>query len=201
MVDFDVSSTVYGVPKSHWECSLKNFRFPHEGARADLDDYLESLNERIEYREENGRMPNEPPTNVLMTGPTGVGKTHLSVGIYRWAVLRADLSDVRFVEVPKFCRQVRKGFDSGEDPFEKVEDVEVLLVLDDLFGEDLKPYDKNHILPRLITDAYRNKASIVSTTNLNKEEVSKKFHPHQMSRLLQNGVTWNFTGEDERLNK
>lgn len=201
MVDYTVSSTVYDIPKSHWSCSLKNFEFPNAQAKEDVDRFLGQLDFRIEHLHDEGTLPNEDPPNVLMTGPPGVGKTHLSVAIYRWATMRAKIGDVRFIDVTDFCEEVKRGFDTGQDPFQKVEDVNVLLVLDDLFGRDLKQYAREHILPRLITEAYRNRASIVATTNYSKGELKNKIHPHQMSRLLQNGETWKFTGEDKRLKK
>lgn len=183
------SPTVFGLPRSHWHCTLNNFdwsSWPQKEARV-----AEVL---------GGMEAGEAP-HILMTGPPGVGKTHLAVGLYRWAAAKRDLRAAHFVHVPSFCDKVKASFDEegAGDPFARVEDARFLLALDDVFGRELSPWEARNVIPRLIGAAYRNDAALVATMNPTLEEAKDLVEYHEMSRLLQDGQIWRFEGEDRRL--
>lgn len=187
------SSSVYGLPRSHWHCHLSNYKHDPAG---NLEAHTEHFTQLI--------TANKHP-HVLMTGPPGTGKTHLGVGLWRWAV--AELGDIKaatWVHIPSFCDTVKRtyGLQEGQTPDVWQEFTEVrrrLYILDDIAGRELTPHEVNNILARLIGIVYEQGAALVMTTNLSVEELGTIFHPHEMSRMLADGEVWQFTGEDHRL--
>lgn len=182
----DVSQSVYLIPRSHWHCDFHGFDWTgHESKKKALLDYLDRIS--VE------------PGNLVMIGPPGTGKTHISVALYRWAVLRYGAGRSMWVNVPDFCMQVKRGFDSNDDPFELVERAQYMLVLDDLYGREMSPWELDNVLYRLIDTAYRNAAHLVVTTNYTVDELEQRVNAHELSRIMNNAEIWAFKGEDKRL--
>ena len=104
-----------------------------------------------------------------------------------------------WLNVPDFCMQVKRGFDSGNDPFTIVDGANFLLILDDLFGRDYSEWELDNVIYRLVDTAYRNGASIVVTTNYTTDEIEPRLNAHELSRIMNNAEIWKFKGEDQRL--
>lgn len=187
------SATTYGIPASHRDCYLETFEWSACSVdTARIRAFLEELEALIEGEAER-------PPHVIMQGPAGLGKTHLAVGFYRWAVYRTDLSRAAFIHVPSFCDEVKASFDGGGDPFDRIRDADVLVALDDLFGRDLSPWEVNNVIPRLISTAYRNSAALLVTMNPTFGEMENALYKHEISRIAQNADYWEFEGKDWRL--
>jgi DNA replication protein DnaC len=195
-IDLDVSQAIYGIERSHYHCTLENFEWESEEKKEKTLDFLIQLQDRVNGNLDTG----QPPPHMLCMGPPGNGKTHLSVAIYRWAVLRSNARLCHWLNVPKFCDEVKNSYDGSVlDPFDEVNDARTLLVLDDLLGRDLSAYESGTIVNRLIDTAYRNGAGLIVTTNYKLQELADRFHQHELSRILENCTVLNFKGEDRRL--
>lgn len=188
-----VSSSIFGVPLSHRHCTLLNFKWPSTNIQAAVVKCLQDL--------EAGQR-----TRILLIGTPGLGKTHLAVALYRWAVLRWGTTLSTLVEVPRFFDVVKKSFnakpdDEGfiEDPFREVTEAKRMVVLDDLLGKTPSPWEVNEVVFRLVNTIYTNSASSVVTSNLSVDQLGLILKPHEMSRLLEDVISIEFRGEDQRL--
>ncbi len=184
-MNFDVSLSVFDIPRSHHHCTLNNFEFPSQAVRDAVSEFLACL--------DRGEAP-----HLLATGPPGLGKTHLAVALYRWGVLHWGTVQSAFVQVPEFFHTV-KEFSDEYDPFTDVVGAKRLLVLDDLLGRVPSPWELDNVVFRLINTAHVNCAAMVVTTNQTIDQIAQVLKPHEVSRLLQDAVHIEFSGEDRRL--
>lgn len=187
-MDIPVSKTVFSVPPSHRHCELLNFRWPSLGVQTAVELFM-------------GNLLGGKRTNLLFTGMTGTGKTHLAVALYRWGVLHWGTMDCTLILVPEFFHKVKQGFNQPEqeDSFRDLEEARKLVVFDDILGRTPTPWELDHIVFRLINTAYTNRASTVVTTNFTRGELGQVLKPHEMSRLLDGVVHIEFQGKDHRL--
>jgi DNA replication protein DnaC len=65
-----------------------------------------------------------------------------------------------------------------------VEGARRLVVLDDLLGRDLSAHEASQIVYRLIDTVYTNGAACLITMNQDPRELTARFPPHELSRLL-----------------
>lgn len=183
------SLTVYRVPRSHWHCTLEDFRY--EGVqpaslRARLGDFCAEV--------AAGGAP-----HLILAGAPGIGKTHLAVALYRWAVTLFGTRLATIVNVPEFCAAVKASYGTpGEDLFAEYTDARRFVALDDLFGRDLTAYESGQIVHRLIDIAYQNAAGVVVTLNQDVRDLSARLPEHEVSRLLSRATLIPMQGTDQR---
>jgi DNA replication protein DnaC len=124
--------------------------------------------------------------HLLLTGAPGLGKTHIGVGIYRWAVARFGTMLATWLNVPVFCDQVKTTYTSTDtrDLFADYAEARRLVVLDDLFGRDLTAHEAGQVVYRLLDTAYQNGAAVLVTMNKEVEELPARLPQHETSRLL-----------------
>lgn len=168
------SLTVFRLPRSHWHCTLEGFQWA-DVRPASLRPRLEGFLQTVE---------DSSASHVLLTGATGIGKTHLGVAAYRRASAILGTGVVTWLNVPKFCDLVKHSYGSDADPWEDVEEARRLVVLDDLFGRELSAYEKDQIVTRLLDTAYLNGAAVLITMNPSHEELKARLPPHECSRIL-----------------
>lgn len=189
---FPSSSTILGLPRSHYHCHLGNFNWddpPRPNARVAVATFVEGVS--------RGESP-----RLYLYGPQGTGKTHVGVGIYRAGVHYWGTHKCLFLQVADFCREVKQGYGKGfSDPYERVREATKLIVLDDLFAQDLTAHELGTIIPAVIQISHENRAALVSTTNYTQQETADRLHPHEVSRLLDGANAIHFKGEDKRTSR
>lgn len=140
---------------------------------------------------------------LVLFGPPGTGKTHVAVGLYRWAVFRSgDVAGCVFVDVPEYCRGTKKSFDGLPEgrlaPADWVDPARRFVAIDDLFGKELKEYEINVIVPELIMAAHRNDAPCIVTMNYTLAEARRMLNPHEVDRLVHGAELVEFGGKSYR---
>ncbi len=139
--------------------------------------------------------------NILMSGRTGLGKTHLSLSIAN-EVLKKGYN-VLYDSVLNYLNQIENehfGRDtSGRNTLEQLMSAD-LLILDDLGAEYDKPFYVSTIYNIINTRINRRLPTIIST-NLDDREMLKKYEERIVSRLLAIYKSFDFVGKDIRLIK
>lgn len=150
----------------------------HDGTRATLRQWAAS----------------EMPTNLVILGPTGVGKTHAAVAAAyaRWHLWRETLD---FEPVPEFMDDLRP--DSGAlSPMSRAKDADVLL-LDDLAVERQTDWTRER-LDVLINHRWNARRPTVVTSNATRRAIEAAVSDRVWSRLGDGSVVVSMTGPDRR---
>lgn len=143
----------------------------------------------------------ERSDNMLFSGGTGLGKTFLSACIAR-AVADRGYSVCYETASHLFTKMERAKFGGDEDARRETEKYTAcdLLILDDL-GTEMSGQFTTSALYTLINDRIlAGKATIIST-NLNNDDLEKRYSSAIASRLRGNFRRIPFMGEDIRLKK
>lgn len=182
--DLPSSETVHRLPESHWHCHLHNFDWGAVVRSSDKQRAVRGFLDAVAAGEHR---------NLLMLGRQGGGKTHLAVGIYRWAVARWDLSRATFLHVPTVSVRTKERFDDPDlpDPMAPLETAR-LVVLDDPFGREPTDWERQQIIPRIIDTVYQRRASAIMTANHDLKEFAAFLHPHELSRLQEDAAVLDF---------
>ena len=158
--------------------------------------YMEKVVPRLrDFAEHFGSHVGE---NILLTGTTGTGKTHISSAIAKtviskgYYVLYDSIQNViSAFETDTF----RRGAESVSEKFLECD----LLVLDDLGTEFTTPFTVSCIY-NLINTRYNRGLSTVISTNLSPTELTKRYDDRIYSRLIgMSSILVAFNGEDYRL--
>lgn len=167
-----------GVPKIFQACTLTNF----EGKKPD----------------------DERP--VYLSGPTGVGKTHLAVGYMRaWVLDNGGRGGrAKFLRVMDLFREIKATF----RPDSPASEAEIIgryakihfLLLDDL-GTEIPTDFAQSVLYDLVDQRYGADlgATTIITSNRSLEEIDRVYHPRLASRIAQMGAEFLMAGEDRRI--
>ena len=139
--------------------------------------------------------------NLLFVGNTGLGKTFLSACIAN-AVVDKGVSIVYESAPHLFAKLEKNRFNPDEESQEAVAEMEncQLLILDDL-GTEMPGNFVTAALYSLLNDRLlANKAMIIST-NLNIDEIARRYSPQIASRLQGSFRQMPFVGQDIRVLK
>ena len=139
--------------------------------------------------------------HLLFVGGTGLGKTFLS------ACIANEVADqgfsVCYESAPALFAKLEKNrFDPDEDSRADTRAMEVcdLLIIDDL-GTELAGNFVTAALYALVNDRLLNNKSMVISTNLTIEEISRRYSPQIASRMQGSFRMLPFAGEDIRVMK
>lgn len=137
-------------------------------------------------------------TNLLFTGGTGLGKTHLSSAIAQTVIDRG------FTVVYESAQNIFDVFEAvrfgkGEGDTSKYLSCD-LLVIDDL-GSEFSTQYTSAVLYQILNHRIVNGKAMILSTNLGSKEMLKRYGERIYSRILGSFDTCVFTGEDVRLLK
>ena len=139
--------------------------------------------------------------NLLFIGGTGLGKTFLSACIAR-AVADRGCSVVYETASHLFSKLERAKFGGDEDARKETEKFTAcdLLIIDDL-GTEMPGQFVTAALYSLVNDRILAGKPMVISTNLNVDELGRRYSPQIASRLHGNFNRLTFVGEDIRVLK
>ena len=143
----------------------------------------------------------ESSGNLLFSGDTGLGKTFLSACIAR-AVAERGYSVVYESAGHLFTRLERAKFSGDEDARREIEKYSIcdLLIVDDL-GTEMPGQFTTAALYTLINDRILSGKATIISTNMNTEDMAKRYSSQIASRLRGSFQRVAFVGEDIRLKK
>ena len=137
--------------------------------------------------------------NLLLRGPAGTGKTHLSLAMAR--EVAAGGQQVVYGSVQRLLRQLEKehfGKESG-DSMERLESCD-LLILDDLGTEFATPFYTSGLYELINTRLLAGRPTIIST-NLNQKQLQERYGVQIASRIAGCFQPLLFAGQDVRQQK
>lgn len=133
--------------------------------------------------------------NTLITGPTGVGKSHLCFGIAK-AInegfkAKNEPKSVLFVTFTEIVNKIQDGWAYGRHAeLTKHDAVKLLtrpdyLVIDDLGAKNAVIKPKNDWEQDLLFDILNNRYNTIINTNLSGDELRKVYNERNYSRILE----------------
>ena len=140
-------------------------------------------------------------SSILMTGNTGLGKTHLSLSIVKTAIEKG--LSAAYGSAQNFLSKIEnEHFSRGDertDTLDTLLDAD-LLVLDDLGTEFSSAFVNSTIYCIINTRLLAQKPTIIST-NLGLEELKSRYGDRILSRIMGNYDILKFDGRDIRVLK
>lgn len=140
--------------------------------------------------------------NLLLIGPTGTGKTHISTAIARELIHKgydviydSTQNIISDFEADRFKSGYGQEGDRGEKYLECT-----LLIIDDLGTEFSNQFTLATIYNLLNTRQNKGLATIIST-NLTPDELAKKYEDRIYSRIIGGAKVLPFEGKDIRVSK
>lgn len=149
--------------------------------------------------------------NTLVTGSTGIGKSHLSVAMAKALnegyKEKGEPKSVLFVNLTEIIKQIKEGWNYGKGAslteFEAVERLKNadFLILDDLGAKNATVSSKSDWEQDLLFDVLNSRENTIINTNLNATELKTVYNERNYSRILK-GLEGNsfksFTIKDKR---
>ncbi|XQS22103.1 ATP-binding protein [Streptococcus equinus] len=132
--------------------------------------------------------------NTLITGGTGIGKSHLSVSIakainegYR---AKNEPKSVLFISLTEIIKEIKEGWNYGRGArLTEAEAVKLLtevnyLILDDLGAKNATLNPKSDWEQDFLFDILNNRENTIINTNLSGSELKKVYNERNASRIL-----------------
>lgn len=166
---------------------------PEEGNVSQYDNIKEIYKDCKNYA--NEFRPSFP--SILMTGNTGLGKTHLSLSIAK-TVMEKGYSVIYNSAMDMFSSIEREKFskyNSSSDTLDSILSTD-LLIIDDLGVEIDNKFYKS-VLYNIINTRYIHTLATIINTNYSIDSLSEKYEQRITSRLL-SYESMNFYGRDVR---
>lgn len=185
----------YNVESDHLQRIFTAYHQAQNGSKKDgglSQSHVQSLQEaKSDLEAFSRRMVERESGRVLLTGPPGLGKTHLAVATTR------TLADHGYVPSvwhgTRILSQVRATYNSS--PKEETESIQSMirrmtsadvLVIEDIrascFARDMRDY-----MFDIVDQCYRNQSMLIVTSNFSPVELASpdRLGPHLMDRLLE----------------
>lgn len=188
------------IPRRYEQCSLQNF-FPVQGK------YYTIQGNAFRFAYTLARMYPAVDRGLLLMGPVGVGKTHLSVAIIRDLIEKKGITCL-FYEFGTLLKEIQNSY----NPISQTSELKVLapvfdaevLVLDELGAS--KPTDwVRDTMMQIINTRYNDKKLTIFTTNYldgrraeRDETLEDRIGVRLRSRLYEMCKTIHIEGEDYR---
>jgi DNA replication protein DnaC len=188
------------IPRRYDQCSLQNF-FPAKGK------YFTIQSNAFRFAYTLARMYPAVERGLLLMGPVGVGKTHLSVAIIRDLIEKKGIACL-FYEFGTLLKEIQNSY----NPISQTSELKVLapvfesevLVLDELGAS--KPTDwVRDTMMQIINTRYNDKKLTIFTTNYldtrraeRDETLEDRIGVRLRSRLYEMCKTIQIEGEDYR---
>lgn len=142
--------------------------------------------------------PSSP--NLLFTGPTGLGKTHLSLAIAREVVNRGYL--VMYASAAQLISRIVDSVmgDAAQDEYRDIVYGCDLLIIDDL-GTEIKTHVTKDEVHNLINTRLNEGRPTIINTNLTLRDIEDTYGQRVTSRIAGCYAVNRFSGEDIRFQK
>ena len=189
------------------ECTFEKFSLEYYDTAPDESgvSLRERMRDKLEFCQSWAASFTPKSESMLLAGPTGVGKTHLSLAMAD-KVSQAGYSVVYttvqrmmdFLEGEKFARdtQTREKFFGATDTYLDCD----LLILDDLGTELSTAFTSAALFNILNTRLVEERPAIIST-NLELPEITARYSQRMASRLIYGYKVLRFAGKDIRYMK
>ena len=174
----------FGVPLRYIDCSFENYICSKENSAAvnDLKAYDEYTN------------------SIFITGPVGVGKTHLAIAFMRKTMLDAT-NEQKFYPANDIILKLKNTINSDTSTeqgfYNELKYRKVLYVIDDIGTERPTEYSMQAWY-KIIDDRYSSMAPTIYTSNLSIPEFAERYGDRMASRLS-SGLIIKLKGTDYRL--
>lgn len=179
------------IPEMFIDAGLKNFEQEAKGqayALNNVRDYLNRL--RIDLKTAG---------NLVMTGRTGNGKTHLATAVLR--TMAHSMYRVRYVTS---AHLVSEFFATWDDKSKSIEQVVVhyagydLLLIDEVGLNDCTNEKAQSYLTQIIDARYLSKKPTITTSNLFEDKFKELLGDRSFDRLCENSLVIKFDWESYR---
>lgn len=153
----------------------------------------------LEFCEKYASQFKKNSPSLLMTGSTGLGKTHLSLAIAKeviekgFGVIYGSAQNI----ISKVEKEKFRGYQNSSDETERHYIDCDLLIIDDLGTEYLTSFSSAAIYNIVNSRIMMNKPTIIST-NLSMKELEKNYSQRMVSRIIGNNIRLEFLGSDIR---
>ena len=194
-----ISESLKNESNQHKEVSLKNLlsmkinnaQIPLDLKNKDLNNFLltdEEDEKRVDRAKRYMKQIVEKKThlNLMITGPTGVGKSHIAVGILKYCYeLKYFMNSICYSTSYGLASKVIATWKSPdlneEDVLKEYTEID-LLVIDDLGYDDMGK--KAEIINKIIYRRHENQKSTIITSNLKASQVLAYMDNRTCSRFL-----------------
>lgn len=139
------------------------------------------------------------PDSILLTGPSGLGKTHLSSAVAHALIdLGYDIVYETAGVIFSLMENMRFGRASEEDEYRvnRVQECD-LLIIDDLGSEFVTPFVRSALFS-IINGRLMNNKKMMISTNLSQDDLAQMYDSRILSRIFGNFICLELYGKDVR---